>query len=92
MTVTAKIFETVFIDEAGFDAALAVLRLSRKFPPARLEAACALALRGPVRSPRYAHLRPILDTGQDKTGQAPEPESDDGGYIRGSAYYAGGNR
>ncbi|TFC13814.1 hypothetical protein E3O19_12020 [Cryobacterium algoritolerans] len=46
VTVTAKIFETVFIDEAGFDAALAVLKLSRRFPPARVEAACALALRG----------------------------------------------
>ncbi|GAB3129012.1 IS21 family transposase [Glaciibacter psychrotolerans] len=92
VTVTAKIFETVFIDEAGFDAALAVLKLSRRFPPARVEAACALALRGPVRSPRYAHLRPILDTGQDKTGQVPQPEPDDGGYVRGSAYYAGGNR
>lgn len=92
MTVTAKIFETAFIDEAGFDAALAVLRLSRRFPPARLEAACQLALRGPVRSPRYAHLRPILDTGQDKTGNVPEPEADAGGYVRGSAYYAGGTR
>lgn len=92
VTVIGKIFETVFIDEAGFDAALAVLRLSRRFPPARLEAACELALRGPVRSPRYAHLRPILDTGQDKTGHTPEPEPDDGGYVRGGAYYAGGTR
>ena len=92
VTVIGKIFETVFIDEAGFDAALAVLRLSRRFPPARLEAACELALRGPVRSPRYAHLRPILDTGQDKTGHTPEPESDDVGYVRGGAYYAGGTR
>ena len=90
--VTAKIFETVFIDEAGFDAALAVLKLSRRFSPARLEAACALALRGPIRSPRYAHLRPILDTGQDKTGHTPEPEPDDGGYVRGGDYYAGGTR
>ncbi|TFC33906.1 IS21 family transposase [Cryobacterium sp. MDB1-18-2] len=91
--VIGKIFETVFIDEAGFDAALAVLRLSRRFSPARVEAACQLALRGPVRSPRYAHLRPILDTGQDKTGHVPdEPEGDDSGYVRGSAYYAGGTR
>ncbi|MCY0905721.1 IS21 family transposase [Arthrobacter sp. H14-L1] len=92
VTVIGKIFETVFIDEAGFDAALAVLRLSRRFPPARLEAACQLALRGQVRSPRYAHLRPILDTGQDKTGHTSEPEPDDGGYVRGGAYYAGGPR
>ncbi len=55
--------------------------------------ASQLALRGPIRSPRYAHLRPILDTGQDKTGIVPdEPEGDDGGYVRGGAYYAGGAR
>jgi hypothetical protein len=58
-----------------------------------VEAACQLALRGPIRSPRYAHLRPILDTGQDKTGHVEEPDADDGGgYVRGSSYYAGGNR
>ena len=93
VTVIGKIFEAASIEEAGYDPALAVLRLSRRFSPARVEAACQLALRGPIRSPRYAHLRPILDTGQDKTGHAPEePEGDDGGYVRGSAYYAGGTR
>ncbi|MBP2215982.1 IS21 family transposase [Arthrobacter sp. CAN_C5] len=92
VTVIGKIFEAASIEEAGYDPALAVLRLSRKFSAARVEAASALALRGPLRSPRYAHLRPILDTGQDKTGHTPEPEPDDGGYVRGSAYYAGGTR
>ncbi|MGY4544044.1 hypothetical protein ACVWY0_003987 [Arthrobacter sp. UYNi723] len=91
-TVIEKIFESVRIEEAGYDPALAVLRLSRRFSPARVEAACQLALRGPIRSPRYAHLRPILDTGQDKTGHVEEPEVDDGGYVRGSSYYAGGTR
>jgi hypothetical protein len=91
-TVIEKIFESVRIEEAGYDPALAVLRLSRKFSPARVEAACQLALRGPIRSPRYAHLRPILDTGQDKTGHVEEPDDDDGGYVRGSSYYAGGTR
>ena len=93
VTVIGKIFEAASIEEAGYDPALAVLRLSRRFSPTRVEAACELALRGPIRSPRYAHLRPILDTGQDKTGHVPdEPEADDGGYVRGSAYYAGGTR
>jgi hypothetical protein len=41
VTVVGTTFETVFIDEA----ALAVLRLSRRFPPVRLEAACALGAR-----------------------------------------------
>ena len=93
VTVIGKIFEAASIEEAGFDPALAVLRLSRRFSPARVEAACEVALRGPIRSPRYAHLRPILDTGQDKTGQVPdETEAEEGGYVRGSAYYAGGTR
>ncbi|SDO40917.1 Transposase [Cryobacterium flavum] len=91
VTVIGKIFEAASIEEAGYDPALAVLRLSRRFSPTRVEAACELALRGPIRSPRYAHLRPILDTGQDKTGNVPDrSEADDGGYVRGSAYYAGG--
>ena len=91
VTVIGKIFEAAAIEEAGFDPALAVLRLSRRFSPARVEEACAMALRGPIRSPRQAHLRLILDTGQDKTGLSPEEsEGDDGGYVRGSAYYAGG--
>ena len=93
VTAIGKIFEAASIEEAGYDPALAVLRLSRRFSPTRVEAACALALQGPIRSPRYAHLRPILDTGQDKTGHVPDkPEADDGGYVRGSAYYAGGVR
>jgi transposase len=93
VTVIGKIFEAAPIEEAGYDPALAVLRLSRRFSSTRVEAACELALRGPIRSPRYAHLRPILDTGQDKTGNVPdESEADDGGYVRGSAYYAGGTR
>lgn len=93
VTVIGKIFEAASIEEAGFDPALAVLRLSRRFSPARVEAACELALRGPIRSPRYAHLRPILDTGQDKTGLVPDvSEAEEGGYVRGSAYYAGGTR
>jgi transposase len=93
VTVIGKIFEAASIEEAGFDPALAVLRLSRRFSAARVEAACQLALRGLIRSPRYAHLRPILDTGQDKTGLVPdEPARDEGGYVRGSAYYAGGTR
>src|SRR5699024_8016524 len=43
-TVVDRIFESVPIDEQGLDPALAVLRLSRRYSPARLEAACQLAL------------------------------------------------
>ncbi|MBM7499204.1 hypothetical protein JOD52_001001 [Brachybacterium muris] len=61
----------------------------------RVEAACALALTGRVRSPRYAHLHPILATGQDKVAALRPPReepAEDGGYVRGADYYAGGVR
>jgi transposase len=91
--VVGRIFESVPIDEQGLDAALAVLRLTRRFSGERVEAACQLALAGRVRSPRYGHLQPILATGQDKTaGLRPprEEDSEHGGYVRGADYYAGG--
>ena len=91
-TVTDRVFESVQVDEQAHDPALAILRLTRRFSPARVEAACQLALRGPVRNIRYAHLRPILDTGQDKSGQSVETADEVGGYVRGSDYYAGGTR
>lgn len=89
--VVNRIFESVPIDEQGLDAALAVLRLSRRFSAERLEAACQLALKGRIRSPRYAHLQPILATGQDRIpGLKPsEDVAEHGGYVRGADYYAG---
>lgn len=53
VTVVNRIFESVPIDEQGLDAALAVLRLSRRYSAERgVQAACQLALAGHVRSPR----------------------------------------
>lgn len=93
--VVERIFESVPVAEQGLDPALAVLRLTRRYSGERVEAACRLALAGRVRSPRYAHLRPILETGQDKTSgttQSPRatPAEEPGGYVRGASYYAAG--
>ncbi|MDZ7884176.1 MAG: IS21 family transposase [Mycobacterium sp.] len=91
--VVNRIFESVPVDEQGLDAALAVLRLSRRFSAQRVEAACRLALAGRVRSPRYVHLQPILATGQDTTVELRAPRTEppeEGGYVRGADYYAGG--
>lgn len=94
-TVINRIFESVPVEEQGLSAALAVLRMTRRYSAARVEAAAGIALASRVRSPRYAHLRPILDTRQDEVGNhdawstpasAPEPA----GYVRGADYYAGG--
>ncbi|MEW1921966.1 IS21 family transposase [Pseudarthrobacter oxydans] len=93
VTVVNRIFESVPVDEQGLDAALAVLRLSRRYSAERVEAACRLALAGRVRSPRYAHLQPILATEQDKAAGLRPPRDEGvehGGYVRGAEYYAGG--
>lgn len=94
--VVDRIFESVPVAEQGINPALALLRLSRRYSAERVEAACRIALAGPIRSPRYAHLRPILETGQDKptppTGSTNEnpPATNAGGYVRGADYYAAG--
>lgn len=91
--VINRIFESVPIEEQGLNAALAVLRLSRRYSAERVEAACRIALAGPVRSPRYAHLQPILTTGQDRADKlrpSREEPAEHGGYVRGADYYAGG--
>src|SRR5699024_10695720 len=91
-TVINRIFESVPVEEQGLNAALAVLRLSSRFSPKRVEAAAGIALSGRIRSPRYAHLRPILDSGQDtpasKRRRSPEPSglpaagsTDPGGVV-----------
>ncbi|MDP9697070.1 UNVERIFIED_ORG: transposase [Arthrobacter globiformis] len=93
VTVVNRIFESVPVDEQGLDAALAVLRLSRRYSAERVEAACRLALAGRVRSPRYAHLQPMLATEQDKAAGLRPPRDEPGehgGYVRGAEYYAGG--
>lgn len=98
MMVVARIFESVPVAEQGINPALAVLRLTRRYSATRVEAACALALGGRVRSPRYAHLQPILESRQDETGQKRSPRFEPvtpakpaapAGYVRGSAYYEG---
>lgn len=70
--------------------ALAVLRLSRRYTEQRLERACSLALRS-VTSPWYLHIRLILETGQDMTGEpvgTADADAADAGWVRGGDYYA----
>jgi len=92
LVVIDRIFESVPIDEQGLNPALAVLRLARRYSAERVEAACRIALAGPVRSPRYAHVNPILVTGQDHTRADEAQPVEHGGYVRGASYYAGGRQ
>ena len=87
-----RIFQRVDYDEQGFNAALAVLRLSHKYGAERLERACSMALASGAPSPRYRHLKPILETNQDRLA-AEYADSDGGvgedesGYVRGAEFY-----
>lgn len=88
--VVHRIFASVPVVEQGLDPALAVVRLSKRYSQQRVEAACSIALTSRIPSPRYAHLRPILDTGQDKTGTITgAAHLDAAGYVRGADYYGG---
>ncbi|WP_262003893.1 IS21 family transposase [Microbacterium sp. Mcb102] len=97
-TVIDLVFESVPIAEQGLNPALAVLRLTQRYSNARVERACEIALASRVRSPRYAHLRPILESRQDELGSrsprfAPSAENTPpAGYVRGADYYGGAGK
>ena len=96
--VIARVFRSVQIKEQGYNAALAILRLSKGYPKDRFEAACRIAL-GQASSPRYRLIQAILINNQDlirrdqeaipkENSQATE---ESGAFIRGAAYYGGGD-
>lgn len=72
---------------------MAVPRLSKRYSSQRLENACSLALRT-IASPGYSRIRPILESGQDVTGEIPDDaggvggRGDGAGRVRGGDYYA----
>ena len=90
-----RIFESVAVTEQAINPALAVLRLSHRYTPTRVEAAAGMALEAGVHSPRYAHLHPILAAGRDKscaedaTWSVEDPAA---GFVRGASYYSGEQR
>ena len=85
------------IKEQGYNSALSVLRLTKRYSNERLEIACELALTK-IRVPRYSHLKSILSSNQDQLYLAKKSESkikelnqSVQGYVRGSEYYGGGD-
>ena len=71
------------------------LKQNKRYSAQRLENACSLALQS-VASPRYAHIGPILESGQDIAGENPDDAGDHGadggddgaGWVRGGDCYA----
>jgi len=74
--------------EQGYRSCLGLLRLSKQYPPARLEAACARALA--LRALSYKSVQSILRTGLDQQPlrPVPTPPRPTHGNVRGPAYYA----
>jgi transposase len=76
--------------EQGYRACLGLMRLAKLYGPARLEAACAVALA--IHAPLYKSIASILKTGRDRlatSSSPPEPEQQLPAHpnVRGSKYY-----
>ena len=89
--VVGRIFDRAKLKEQAYNPSLSVLNLSKKYGRDRLEAACAHALPR-LASPRYRHIKAILDSGLDSGAGAPspapaEPPSKPSGHVRGADYY-----
>lgn len=74
--------------EHGYRSCLGLLGLAKRYGPARLEAACTIALG--LGATYYRHVRDILGNGRDLVAPAPAqpqwvaPEHDN---LRGAAYF-----
>ena len=92
--VVERMFESVPVDDQAINPAVAVLRLARRYSPARLETAAGIGLASGIYSPRYGHLHPILAANRDKAGtpEVSEPDNEPSGYVRGASYYAAGEK
>ena len=88
--VIGRIFARAEAREQAHDPALSVPDLSKKYGDERLEVACAYAL-PKLTSPRYKHLKAILDANLDQEGPAEDGpgETRDApkGHVRGADYY-----
>lgn len=75
--------------EQGYRSCLGLIRLSRRYEPARLEAACERALAAGARS--YKNVKTILECGLDRLAQPeaapPVPRAAPHEHLRGPAYY-----
>ncbi|MFV0402196.1 MAG: Mu transposase domain-containing protein [Oscillospiraceae bacterium] len=90
VTVVESILTGYKVEQQGYRACMALLKLSEQYTPERLEAACAKGLFYTPR-PSYKAIQTILKSGQDKPAdekKASEKPSEFG-FTRGSDYYGG---
>jgi hypothetical protein len=90
MTVVKAVLASRKIEQQGYRACMALLKLSDKYSTSRLERACKVALTY-TPSPSFKSIQIILATGQDKLPdeKAADPSAEFG-FTRGPAYYGDG--
>ena len=90
-TCIAAILGSYKVEQQGYRACMALLKLSEKYSPERLETACAKALEHTPR-PNYVMVQAILKSGQDRISKEPAADTScsEYGFTRGADYYKGG--
>ena len=92
---TATIVETILtgyrVEQQGYRACMALLKMADSYTPERLETACGRALSYTPR-PSYKAIQAILKSGQDKISEKSSAPSDPSpfGFTRGADYYGRG--
>ena len=91
VAVVESILTGYKVEQQGYRACMALLKLSDIYTAERLEAACAKAFSYTPR-PNYKAIQAILKSGQDKISEesAAPSEPDEFGFTRGSEYYGRG--
>jgi len=91
-TSVIRLFLNRFVvEQQGYKSCMALLKLTDKYPPQRLEAACSKAFSFTA-SPSLKSIQSVLRSGQDKLPeQEAEKSSSDSqyGFTRGAEYYDG---
>ncbi|MBR1830768.1 MAG: IS21 family transposase [Atopobiaceae bacterium] len=91
LAVVERVFCDVQIKEQAYNPVMAILNLSKHYGDAELEAACAYSLEKTAH-PRCKFIRSVLASGAARPADPGRRPADQGGYVRGASYYAGGAR
>jgi hypothetical protein len=88
--VAGQILQSRRYPEQGFRACLGLIRLARRYPAERVEAACVRALA--VNACTYKSVKSILENGMDhqplEDSTTPDAHNIMHANVRGAAYYA----
>ena len=94
VTVIQWFLHQYSVEQQGYKACMALLKLSDKHTPRRVEAACARVLSF-TPQPSLKSIQSVLRSGQDKLIQdeessKPSPDASSYGFTRGADYYGSG--